>query len=394
MNSKLKIILVVSCLFLLFSIAIASAAENRTVVDSRGVSVEIPADIHRVVTIDDGLVESVMSALGVENTLVGVGSSCLQSTFNYTYNTVSGSNYTYDDGMNVVTYLHPEIRNLPLIAEDAVNAEALAALSPDVVFLRVGDCTLWTNDVKDEMVQKTISSIESLGIPVVVLYGPSDYDTPDISKISDEIKIVGSVFGKEDQAAKISGYLEDQVAVVTSKTANLSDDKKPTVLMFGLSPSARKEGGAGVVFGTDTIDSYIIENAVNAKNAFQDTGYFKVVNPEQVLSMNPDAIVLVTAAGYHPPRELYEAPYYQNLQELKAVKDKRVTALPWTPCRCTERIEYPIDVMLTAKAAYPELFSDVDLNKWVLDFYKNVYGVNETTAENLKSAQWLDWISE
>lgn len=69
-------------------------------------------------------------------------------------------------------------------------------------------------------------------------------------------------------------------------------------------------------------------------------------------------------------------------------------ALPWSPCNCDKRLEYPIDVMVMAKAAYPERFSDIELGDWLLDFYENVYGVNSTTAEGLRSAQWMDWTAE
>lgn len=386
-------LLALACLCLVLGTGLA-ADENRTVVDSRGVAVQLPSEINRVVTISDGLVEGVMTVLGVQDKLVGVGSSCLQRNFNYTYPTVSGGNFTYADGMNPVLYLNPWISDLPLIADEGVNFEALAGLKPDVVIMRIGDCTFWTVDVKDEKVQKSINTIESLGIPLVVLYGPNCYDSPDIFRISDEIHIIGQVFGKEEKADKMAEYLQAQVDLIKERTQNVTDKDKPTVLIFGLSPSARKQGGAGVVFGTDTIESYLIEDLVHARNAYQDKGYFKVLSAEQVLALNPKVIVLATAAGYHPPRELYEAPYYQNLQELDAVKNKRVLALPWTPCNCVKRQEYPIDVMVIAKAAFPDRFEDIDLGQWLLDFYQNVYGVNLETAKKLRSAQWMDWAAE
>ena len=119
-----------------------------------------------------------------------------------------------------------------------------------------------------------------------------------------------------------------------------------------------------------------------------------MVSPEHVLALDPDVIVLPTDWGYHPPRELYDAPYYQNLQELKAVKNRRVMALPWSPCNCDKRLEYPIDVMVMAKAAYPERFEDVDLGEWLLQFYQNVYDVDVKTAEGLRTAQLMDWTVE
>ena len=147
-----------------------------------------------------------------------------------------------------------------------------------------------------------------------------------------------------------------------------------------------------MAWGLDTIESYFIEDIANAKNAYDGMGAFVVVSTEHILKMDPDVIVLPTAQGYHPASELYTAPYYQNLQELTAVKNGRVYALPWTPYNWAKRLEYPIEAMIIAKAAYPELFTDITVHEWVLEFYQNVYGVDEETAVGLRSAQWLDWM--
>lgn len=417
MENKAAIIMAISmiCLALIFSagcaeqvvdqessamkeeigIQVPETEENhRIVTDMRGKEVKVPKDIKRVVTVSDGLIVGVMTVLGEEETIAGVGSSCIQRVFVYEYQTASGENYTYKDGMNPVTYLNPWIRDLPLIAQSgqAMNYETLAGLDPDVVIIRLGSCTLRSAD--DGGVIKTIETIESLNIPLIVLYGPPCYEDPDISKISEEIRIIGQVFGKEDRAIELAKYLESVVEMVEERTKDISESEKPEVLMFGLSPKSRDAGGAGTVCGIDTIESYFIEDMVNAKNAYNDTGNRDILSTEQVLALNPDVIVLPTSYGYHPPSELYTAPYYQNLQELDAVKNKRVLSLPWSPCNCAKRLEYPIDIMVIAKAAYPERFDDIDLSKWLLEFYQNVYGVNVTTAEELRSAQWMDWTLE
>ncbi|WP_135605660.1 ABC transporter substrate-binding protein [Methanococcoides sp. NM1] len=374
--------------------AAVSHEQYRTVVDSRGVAVQVPIEIEKVATIDDGLIEGVMTTIGVQDTLVGIGSSCLQRNFNYTYETVGGETFNYEDGMNPVTYLNPGIMDLPCFAKSgsAVNYETLASLEPDVVIVRLGSCSL--RFIDDEGTQKSIETIESLGIPLVVLYGSSCYDDADVSTISDEIRIIGQVFDKEAEATKLAEYLESQVDFINERTKDIPDEEKPDVLIFGASPRARSAGGAGQVFGLDTIESFFIQDLVHARNGFQEDGNFKIVSGEHVLALNPDVIVLCTASGYHPPLELYEAPYYQNLQELDAVKNRWVVSLPWSPCNCAKRLEYPIDVMVIAKGTYPERFEDINLAEWLLDFYQNVYGVDLDTAKELRSAQWMDWTLE
>ncbi|NYT03629.1 MAG: ABC transporter substrate-binding protein [Candidatus Methanofastidiosa archaeon] len=390
------------CFSLLFAIGCTSTQDGdtksisqfRNVIDSRGATVKVPVEINRVVTISDGFVEEVMTVLGEQEKIVGLGSACIAGDWTYTYDTVGGGQFTYVGGKHVAYYINPKLKELPIIADDIVNYEGIASLKPDIVIMRVGDCTIWTNNVNDEIVTKTITTIEASGIPLVVLYSPNCYETPDMKKLSDEIMVIGSVFGKEDKAKKLSEFIENQVNDISERTKNISEDQKTEVLIFGLSPSARKDGGAGVVFGTDTLESFFIEKLANAKNAYQDKGYFKTISTEQILALNPDTIVLATAAGYHPPKELYEAPYYQNLQSLDAIKNKRVTAFPWTPCNCAKRLEYPIDVMIIAKTAYPDKFAEIDLESWIISFYQGVYGVDKETANGILSAQWMDWVKE
>lgn len=387
-------LLALACFSLLLG-SVCAAEETRAIIDSRGVEVKVPVDINRVVTISDGLVESVMTLLGVQEKLVGLGSECLPKVWQFEYPSVKGGNFTYNDGMNPVNYLNPWIRELPLVCKSgtAVNYETLAGLDPDVVILRLGDCTFQSPD--DENAKKTILSIESMSIPLIVLYGPPCFDKPGKEVITEEMRILGQLFAGEEKTMEVAEYLESIVDMVQERTRDIPEAEKPKVLMFGLSPNARNEGGAGTAHGLTTIESNFIEEIANAKNAYQENvGNFQVLSTEQVLALDPDVIVLCTAWGYHPPRELYEAPYYQNLQEMDAIKNQRVMALPWTPCNCAKRLEYPIDVMVIAKAAYPERFQDIDLDPWLLEFYQKVYGVDEEKAEGIRIAQFMDWTVE
>ena len=62
---------------------------------------------------------------------------------------------------------------------------------------------------------KVADTLESMGIPVVVTFGPNAVaakgGNPDLGSFSKEIPIIGSVFGKEEQAKKIVTYLEKSV---------------------------------------------------------------------------------------------------------------------------------------------------------------------------------------
>jgi len=384
-------------MIVLTGMSLGSVSADKTVIDGRGESVTLPDEIHRVVTVGDGFLEGVMYRLGVLDTLVGIGSSSFTKDYVYNFESVSGSNYTYKGGMNVIGKLDPKISDLPAVAAYGVspNYEKIAELKPDVVIMRAGDCTFYQDD---DAMKKTVERIESLGIPVVVTYGPNmkgrAANTADVSAISDEIKILGTVFDKKQQADELSSYLDKQVTLITDRTRDIPEDQKKKVLLLGLSPETRKSGAAADSWGTDSVESSFIEDVVNAKNAFGEPGQTKKLNAEQILALEPDVILLPTDWGYHPARELYEAPYSQPLQEMTAVKNKQVYALPWLPSNCDKRLEYPIELMVIAKATYPEKFEDINLADWLIDFYKNVYGVDDQMAKELRSAQWMDWTTE
>jgi iron complex transport system substrate-binding protein len=365
----------------------------RTITDMRNVLVNVPKFPQRVITVSDGMIESVLGSFGELDKVIALGSRCIQQNFTYD---IPGKNktYRYTDGMNPVRMLYPEIAELPLIAWSGMplQLEQMVTLKPDLVILREGCCTL--NNLDDPKNKQVLSMLESLGIPVVVLRGTTSYDPPNLDMLNQEILLLGMLFDKTEEAQQLVTYLNETIQFIKNRTFDLQEHEKPKVLMLGLSPVAREGGSAGVTRGTDTIEGYFIETVINANNAIQGRGGRSsslMLSEEQILALDPDVIILHTASGYHPPEEIYEAPYYSRLQNLRAVREKNVIALPWTPCNCSKRLEYPIEVMMIAKSAHPEAFADIQIHEWVLDFYQQIYHVDREMAIKLRSAQWLDW---
>ena len=369
-----------------------------TVTDMRGKQVNIPENLERVATIDDGFIEGVMTHLGVINKVTAIGSWSMKRDYKYTYETIAGKKYTAK-GVNTMKYLHPWLNDIPCFNSpqgDILNYETLAKADPQLVILRVGDCTIsggsYFRGGDPAQLEKTITMIESLDIPLVVLFSPTYYGKAELSSMKEEMRVLGDIFKQRDKALKLHEYLNETEIMVRNRTKNIKD--KPNVLYFGLNSAARKQGGSGMVSGITTPESYIIENIVNAKNAYRGKGNNIILSGEQVYAIDPDVILLPTQNGYHPADELLKAPYYQNLNQLKAVQNKRVYALPWTPMNCSRRVEYPLDILIIAKASYPELFKDIKVHQFALDFYKKVYNVDDKTAKALRSEQLLDWTVE
>ena len=359
----------------------------------RGVEVAVPARITRVATISDGFVESVMTRLGVVRTLVAIGSAGLRDTWSYSFPTADGRGLTVADGMGTMRSLHPWLAGLPCAScrGDAVNWETVAAAAPEVVVLRVGDCTLGTTP---EVVARSVEIFGAMGIPLVVLRSPADYRGQGAETLRDEIGVLGRLFGREREADALAAERADDEAMIRRRVAGVPDAARPRVLYLGLASGARSSGGAAFVWGTDTIESWMIERVLGARNAYRGAGARVLLNTEQILALDPDVIFLPTSAGYHPARELIEAPYFRDLQRLRAVRARRVYPLPWTPMNCARRLEYPLDLLVMAKGAYPDRFRDLAVHEWALEFYRRTYGVDRAQAIALRRAQWLGWTAE
>ena len=379
-------------LLFVFSFFLLSVLSGKEIIDMRGKKVTIKEPLQSVATISDGFVEGVMTHLGVIDKVKVIGSWSLKRDYKYDFTTTKGKKYSLS-GLNTMKYLHPWLDELPCVNSpqgNIINYEELAKANPDLIILRVGDCTLRGGN--EENIQKTIKTIENLGLNLAVIFSPSYYKKADLSTMKDEIKVIGEIFDESDKALKLYDYLSFTQNLIKERTKDIKDKK--TVLYLGLSPAARKKGGMGLVHGINTPESFIIENIINAKNAFAHNGENVMLNAEQIYALDPDVILLPTMNGYHPASELLDSPDFTVLNELRAVKEKNVYALPWSPMNCSRRVEYPLDMIIMAKAIYPDKFSDIKVHEFILKFYKDVYHVDENTAKALRSEQILDWTKE
>lgn len=388
-----KLLFSLLAFFLMPTVALAL-----TLTDMRGKEVEVPSFPKRIATIDDGFVEAILTNLGHIDSVQIIASWSMKRDYKYSFE-FNGESIEYK-GWNTMKYLHPELDELLCINSpqgNIINFEALAGAEPDLVILRIGDCTVGSTN--GDNIKKTIRTIEALGIPLLVLYAPKPSDLKEnfelaLASMQEEARLIARLFEKEAEADILMQYVQKTERMIFERTKDIPEKDRPHVLYFGLNPQVRKQGGAGSVHGINTAESYALEFIVNAKNAFRGEGRATPISAEQVYALDPDIILLPTSNGYHPARELLESEYYQNLQELTAVKNKKVYALPWTPMNCARRLEYPIELLIMAKACYPERFNDIDIYTFALEYYKTIYHVSDEEAKALRSHQILDWLKD
>ena len=371
----------------------------QTVYDMRGKAVTLPDHVQKVATLDDGFVEAVLTNIGEIDKVKTIGSWSMKRDYKYSFEGKEGRKVDLA-GWNTMKALHPWLNELACVNSpqgDVIDFEKLVAQKPDVVIVRVGDCTVRSVGGSEKANQE-IATMEKLGLPVIVLYSPTHYINKkmklanNLITMKEEAIVIGNIFGKGEQAGKTLAESAKVEEMIADRTRDIPEKDRVKLLYFGLSPKVRKSGGAGTVHGRNTPENYIIEDVVHAKNAYDGVGSGVPMSAEQIYALDPDVIVLPTMHGYHPPMELLESPYYSKLSELRAVKNKRVYAMPWSPMNCSRRMEYPIDMLIIAKAAYPEKFKDINVYQWVLDFYQRVYHVDLETAKKLRSHQLLDWM--
>lgn len=356
----------------------------KTITDMRGVEVTIPEDPQRVVAMSRSLIDTTMYIFGKEDKIVGCSvSSKKTEPETYVYN---GTDYTVNTWIGQI--LIPELLNLTNVGGfggpyGEPNAETVAKLDPDLFILRdMGE--------QEENTAKFIEQLNSMGIPVVVLKYPSCYENPSVETIYDEVMLLGEVFGEEENATRIVDTMKSRVDFITERTSTTSDEEKKNVFYFGAPTYAKDKGGAGYAFGNGTIEVSFMEDIVNANNVYTDGGR-NLISAEQMISLDPDIIILCTWSGYHPPRQLYDEELYGNIQEMRAIKSGEVYSLAATPCK-SERLEFPVNLMIAAKAVYPEKFEDIDLEPWIREYIVELYGTDEETTNDIMNAFMLKYL--
>ncbi len=364
----------------------------RSIVDGTGTEVTLYKPPERVFAISTGLIGTTMFIFGEEEKIVGKGgctSDPADNVINYTYN---GTTYSHSTPWQVEAILYPKLLDDEAIPFSGYicqeSYETIASTDPDIIIIST---RCWGRD-GGEACEKSIDTMRKLGVPVVVLNELAVYDQDETQAVYKEIEILGEVFEKQDKAQEMIDLLEEQVQFIRERTEDIPEEEKRSFLYAGISTNCPGKGGVSYVTGADQLESILIEDIVHAKNAFNGNGR-QVMSAEQILALDPDVILLPTAQGVHTPDELYNDDRFEALQDLRAIREKRVIGLPFIGCR-TERLDFPVTLMIEAKAIYPDRFEDVIVGDWVDEYHRNLYGVDEETVQEIKKGLCLEWMDD
>ena len=103
----------------------------------------------------------------------------------------------------------------------------------------------------------------------------------------------------------------------------------------------------------------------------------------EIFPEKEDTAERVSQYSHKVYEDLYENAIGQDdWSPVKAVRDKNVFKLPLGTYRSyTPSTDTPLTLLWMAKQVYPDLFADVDINKEVKDYYKDMYGVELTDGQ-------------
>ena len=279
----------------------ASIPASATYIDDIGRTVQIKSIPQRIISLSPSNTEMVY-ALGLQDRLVGV---------------TSYDNYP------------PEAKNKPIVSDySTVDLEKIVNAKPDLV-------------LADSIHKKdTIPALEKLGITVYTM-NPKNTD-----EILNEIKVLGQITGKTQEADNMVSSLKNRIQAVTDKTAKITDSQKPRVLYVTWHDPIWTAG-------SDTMIQYLIDMA-GGTNIAADLNGYATITLESAIQRNPQVIIVMSSMG-DQNTSLDYIKSNEQFSATDAVKNGRVYEIDADIFgRTTPRIVDGLETLM--KLLHPELF--------------------------------------
>jgi iron complex transport system substrate-binding protein len=168
-----------------------------------------------------------------------------------------------------------EAASLPTIGGSfsGFNNEAIVNLKPDLVL------------AAEINTPEQVKALEDLGITVYYLLNPTD-----IEGMYENLMIVATLTGREEQAEELTESLKQRVAVVVEKVADAPEQPKVFYELDSTDPNAPYTAGSGTF-----IDTLItMAGGQNIGKALKDP--YGQLSVEELLVQNPEIILLGDAA--------------------------------------------------------------------------------------------------
>lgn len=244
----------------------------------------------------------------------------------------------------------PELIDLPNVGTaKEFDLEGCAALEPDLVILPL-------------KLKSAVETLEGLGIDVL-LVNPENQEL-----LTGMINMIAAATNTEDKAAELLGFTATQESYLAE---TLAGAETPSVYLAGNSSMLSTAGNA--MYQSDMIR---LAGGVNVAAEIEDT-YWVEIDYEQLLTWNPDFIILASDATYTVDDVLADP----NLADCAAVVNGNVYQMPSK----AEAWDSPVPsgilgALWLANVLHNDLLTDADCAAKIDEYYETFY--NFTYSEN------------
>lgn len=332
--------------------ALSTSLMARAVVDDNGDTVDVPDQINRVVVTNILPLASAVTVFTEDGTkVVGMHpasySAAKTGLLGKLYPEVLKADHGFMQGANL-------------------NVEALLALKPDVVLVNAPD-------------KKTIEAVRNAGLPAFGI-SPSKWHYDIIRTHNEWMKSLTELWPDQEGKGKLIDEKSRAITkMIAERTARIPEkDRTRALFLF------RYDDHQMVTSGKNFFGQYWCEasGAKNVAESIKADNANAVISMEQVYAWNPD-VIFITNFTKAMPDDLYKNAIAQHdWSDIKAVKDERVHKLPLGIYRSyTPSADTPLTLLWMAKKMYPATFADIDLNKEVKAYYKEVFKVDLTDED-------------
>lgn len=320
------------------------------VTDQADRTVRAPAKVERIVSLWPEATR-ILVALGEEDKIAGVSNN--------------------EQGDPILAKLFSGLKSLPGVGDaekGTYNIEQLISLNPDVIFLFAEYA-----NTADDIQNKTNIPVVCISLCIPATGGIFDYST---------ITLIGRIMGKGKRAEYLKTYLENKISKVKKATSQIPEYKRAKGIM--IDPDMFIGGFR------DPLESGGITNA-----GLNIALWWYQVNLEQVIAWQPDHVFLCLHLSAHS--KTLKTQYHNFItnpqwQQINAVRNRKILILvdycwSWYPSLMA------IDVLRTAKAAYPGIFSSMDIETEGNEIFNVLYGVDNFYTNSI-AGQYMTNISD
>lgn len=244
----------------------------------------------------------------------------------------------------------PDLLKLPWVGTaKQLNIEACASVEPDLIILPL-------------RLIDSAETLESLGMNVLFV-NPESQDL-----LNEMIRLIGAATNTQELAEELLSFISAQETFLAEK---LKDTPSPTIYLSGNSNFLSTAGNS--MYQSDMIR---LAGGTNVAAGIEDT-YWTVIDYEQLLTWDPEYIIMASSAKYTVDDVLNDP----NLASCQAVINKNVYRIP----DHAESWDSPVPgsilgALWLANLLHPDQLSDADCISIMDTYYETFY--NFTYSKN------------